>query len=306
MEYQKEDKIQIDRTILGGVILLISGIVIIVIVSRVSMQILSVFSDVGTGLIGAGILTIVLERANRNRHERDVLELKEAHFESILKGLMPEPIFKEVQAHIIRQPFLRKNVSATIELRWLDETKKYLRKSNIVMYELENISKTLEVYKLRVSEERVNKDKFPNGTFIEKIKIQNSPLSDPVVYEGKKLEPFLEIAEQFVRFQLSVDLRPSQRVKIYVKTTSVLAAKDVHSLVVNKPAIGLDLTVSHPRDIIVSATPVHPSAHAFVTIVSSEVLKQYRLDAGILPFQGIELSWWPRTSDESINNNNDK
>ncbi len=302
MEHQKDDRIQIDRIVLSGIILLILGIIVIIFATRVPIPASSVFSDVGTGLIGAGILTIVLERANRNRHERDVLELKEAHFESILKGLMPEPIFKEIQAHIIRQPFLRRNVSATIELRWLDETKEYLRKSSTAMYELENISKTLEVYKLRVSGERVNKDKFPDGTRIEEIKIQDSPLSEPVVYKEEKLKPFLEISEQFVRLQLPVNLQPGQKVKIYVRITSILTAKDIHSLVMNKPTIGLDLTVSHPRDIIVSATPVHPSAHAFVTIVDSEVLKRYRLDAGILPFQGIELSWWPKKSDEPEDN----
>lgn len=310
MLQKREDLIKFERTTISGTILIIVGITIIffapyfaiIFSNAIFNELPNVLSNVGAGLIGAGILTIILERSNRNRHKNDVAELKEAHFESVLKGLMPEPIFLEVQAHIIRQPFIRKNFIETVELSWVDGTKEYLRKSDTANYEIENISKTLEVYELRVSEERVNRDKFPNGTGIDEIKLQNKDFSVQSLYNGDKLADILEETDQYVRVIIPVRLPPGEKTKVTVKTSSIFSAKDVHHLVLNKPTIGFDITIAHPDDVVVSASPVHPSAHAF-TKSNGDKLQRFRIEAGILPYQGIELSWWPKKDKVTIEQN---
>ena len=250
-------------------------------------------SDLGVGLLAAGITTATLEPISRRRLQRDVEEIKQAHFESVLKGLMPEPIFDEVQAHIIRQPFLRTNFHVTLELSWTDETREYLCKSQTNSYDVENMSRTLERYELRVSEERVNEDKFPGSTRIQEIRVQLPVDPMPTVYIDARLDEFVEKTDQYVRALIPVMLEPGQSAKVITRRKTILSGRDVYPYAVNKPTIQLDLTVAHPEDLAVQAMPMHPSQHAFVNEVNALTLKRWCIEAGLLPFQGIEISWHP-------------
>ena len=250
-------------------------------------------SNLGIGLLAAGITTGTLEPISRKRLQRDVEELKQAHFESILKGLMPEPIFDEVQAHIIRQPFLRENFRWTVELGWLDETHEYLCKSSVGYYEVKNASRTLESYELRASEERVNEDRFPGSTRIQEVQFQRDGDEQPSIYAEVDLDKFLEKTDRYVRVLIPFTLQPDARAKIRVSSQSIVQATDVINFVVNKPTIGMELTMVHPADLSVRAMPMHPSQRKFVIEVDKPTLKRWRIETGLLPFQGIEVSWCP-------------
>lgn len=253
-------------------------------------------SDLGVGLLASGIITSTLEPISRKRLQSDIKEIKEAHFESVLKGLMPEPIFREVQAHIIRQPFLRMNCDATLELEWVDEKREYLHKSLVGSCEVKNVSQTLERYELRVSEERINEDKFPESTRIREIRVQPSgdKFMEAIVYKGPDLEKLVKKTQQYVRVVIPIILKPDQKVRIVTHVESILSNRDVYSLVMNKPTIHLDLTISHPEDLIVRALPMHPSEKSFITEVDTSRVKRWRISTALLPFQGIEVSWQPK------------
>lgn len=75
--------------------------------------IIDVLVNLGVGLMAAGAVTATLEPISRRRQQNDIAEIKKTHFEAMLRGVMPGPIFDEIQAHIIRQPFLRENVRTT-------------------------------------------------------------------------------------------------------------------------------------------------------------------------------------------------
>jgi hypothetical protein len=284
-----------------GIIEGLAGLILISIAAiaafhlQISMQpeLINLLSDLGIGLLTAGVITGTLEPISRRRMQRDIKEIKRTHFESLLKGFMPEPIFNEVQAHIIRQPFLRTNFHVTRELGWEDETREYLKNSLTFSYDVENVSRTLENYELYVGQERVNEDKFPGTTRIQMIRLQSSRDLQSIVYSGDDLEKFMEKTDQFISARIPVMLEPGQKVNVVARMSSMLESRDVYTFLVVTPTMKLDLTVAHPKDLSIQAIPNHPSIHAFKTEVDAPTLKRWRIDAGLLPYQGIQLSWRP-------------
>ena len=126
----------------------------------IPLWLFDISSNLGIGLVAAGIITGSLEKISRKRLQDDITEIKGAHFESILKGIMPTLIFEEIRTHIIGQPFLRRNYMWTFEFVWEDEKKKYVHAYFWVHYEVENLSRTLESYELLARQERTREDLF--------------------------------------------------------------------------------------------------------------------------------------------------
>lgn len=258
--------------------------------SNVPAVILTVLSHIGTGLIASSILVFTLERANTKRHIRDVEELKIAHSESILKELMPVTILNEIKTHIIQQPFIRRNCQGTLLLSWIDESKEYLLLSDNFLYEIENTSKTNETYLLNFFEEKLYADKFPDYPVIRNIKLEgNNP--EYFNYEDNKLKKLQITTKQYIEVQITRRLKPGEKMKVSYSIESIKFNRDFHYYVMSKPSIDLRLAVIHPDDIEVHKIPLHPSSNAFINETENSGLKIWRIDAGILPFQGIEISW---------------
>jgi hypothetical protein len=88
--------------------------------------------------------------------------------------------------------------------------------------------------------------------------------------------------------------------KITAHVKGIRAARDVNAYIMVKPSINLILTVMHPLDLIVREVHLHASGHAFVIEADTPTLKIWRIDAGILPFQGVEVSWSPSRNEVAV------
>jgi hypothetical protein len=88
-----------------------------------------------------------------------------------------------------------------------------------------------------------------------------------------------------------VELIPGESIRVTAKMADISNSRDVFPFLVNKAAINLFITVSHPEDLVVRASPLHPSEHLFKTKVDEPNLKTWAIEGGLLPFQGIQLSW---------------
>jgi hypothetical protein len=244
----------------------------------------------GIGVLAAGVLTATIEPIARKRLQHDILAIRSAHFETMLRGLMPEPIFEQVQAHIIMQPFLRSNFYVTAELNWKDEAHEYLSQFQTIRYDVTNIARTIEQFKVSAFEERMHEDKFPNSTKIHSISIQRPDYLEPDEYKGERLDKIRNVTDQVVEVSIPIQLLPGQKAKVAMCIDSILASRDVYTHVMINPTINFDLTVIHPENLIVRGMPLHPSSSAFVTDMDTPKVKRWRIEAGILPFQGIEVS----------------
>ena len=72
---------------------------------------------------------------------------------------------------------------------------------------------------------------------------------------------------------------------------SIRRVNDFEPFLLGRIADEIELIVMHPEDLKVSIDPMHPATDKLITKLDLEELKHWRLEAGILPFQGLELSW---------------
>jgi hypothetical protein len=264
----------------------------------VSTSIMGVISEVGIGLIAAGIITLTLEPITRRRLQSDIEEVKRTHFETLLTGVMPEPIFKEVQAHIIRQPFLRENVQTTFELSWVDEKRTSVFKYSVAQYDVTNISKTNEIYQIRVIEEKEIGSKFPDFTKISEIRIQLDEQKEDV-YDFERLKDHLRITDELIEVRMGFPLAPDQKARVTVKSQSILSDR-IHIYVMTVPTVNLELTVVHREDMILRAIPLHPSESNFRQEIDTPSLNRWRITGGLLSFQGFEVTWFPKEIEHTL------
>jgi hypothetical protein len=277
-----------------GLVLVIFAAIAPRLAIQVSPWLSSLLSDLGVGLLSAGIITGTLEPLSRKRSLNDIQEIKQASYDAILRELMPREIFTEVQEQIIRQPFLRKNSMVVLDIQWLNKKRGFLLIQSTIGYEVKNVSKTLERYLVRVNQERMYENEYPNNVKILKVQIFGQTESDVRTYEGKELEGKTTSDEKFIRVEIPLALEPDETISVKSSGTYIMAASDVFTHVVNRPTVGLDYTVNFPEDLYVEASPLFPSSVSFEPEVQSNISKRWQIKKGLLPFQGIEIIWRPK------------
>lgn len=183
-----------------------------------------ILSDLGIGIIAAGLVTATLEPISRKRLQGDIAEIKKSHFEVILKGVMPEKIYEEIQAHIIRQPFLRENVRMNFEFAWANNDQKILLRKQATYYEVTNMSKTIEKYNIRIIEEKEVGLKYPDLPKITELKIESDDLEIPVLSSIDLLK-LQNTTDQYIEVNYPVSLKPGDKIKVWLKSESAISSR---------------------------------------------------------------------------------
>jgi hypothetical protein len=177
-------------------------------------------------------------------------------------------------------------------LDWLADAgidRSYVRKSQVSDYWVENRSLTLEEYEIVVFEEQFNEDRFPGCTAILDVIVRN--IDDEEIF---KLKPDQTVkTDDTVSFSQKIEIRPRTRVRVTTRVESILRARDVYSFVATAASERLEITVMHPPDCAVRTLALHPAKESFKTDVVSDKMIVCRLEAGIFPYHGIEISWAP-------------
>lgn len=259
-------------------------------------QLSPLLPEVGVGLIASAILTVTLESLAYSRLFQEVnkaiQEIRKASIEKWLEEMVSPPIFTEIRDHIIRQPFLRTNLQITLDLSW-KENRSFIKKTMMSSYEVENISRRIGDYHVICLEERLNEDRFPGCTRIKEITVTSKD-SQPRQYleERMKREKLITESEQVIKASIPIRIKPGESVSISSIVESVHKSEDIYPLVVAYITNKLTVIVTHPEDLEVRAVPMHPSEDKFIQW-SSNKTKRWVIDTGLLPYQGIEISWRP-------------
>jgi len=288
-------RIETHMPILVGIGEILIGIIIILmnriyLYQRVfaSADIGGVLSDVGVGLVAAGIITITLEPFSRKRLQSDINEIKKANFEALLKGVMPEPIFVQVQNHIIRQPFLRENVRTTFVFEWRDKERTIVRKTSTAQYSITNISSTIQTYDLTASHDIDLGTEFHDEVKITEIVVKQNGMERD--YDEPKIKTVEVRNDQFVEVHIPLPLLPGEMANITIKSQNILPNR-YHIYVVLVPTINFELGIIHEEDMIIKVSPLHPSRSCFKSEVISTRFKSWKIEGGLLPMQGFEVTW---------------
>jgi hypothetical protein len=268
--------------------------------------VLRLLADVGLGLVAAGFLTATLEPISRHRLQRDIDEIKTAHFESLLKGLMPEAIFEEIREHVIRQTFERTDWRANIELGWVDAERTHLRKEQSVTYIVRNRGLTTDQFELRVIQEKVHEDLYPGCTELVSVKVEHligarstrkqRPDDD---YMGDKLAESCKHTPAKLECHIPIPLASGETVQVTVQTRSIIGGRNILPLVVTHSTVGWEMTVAHPEDLEVTAIRLHPSTEAMRMLHDTPRMKHWQVHGGLLPFQGVQLRCLPSRGTET-------
>jgi hypothetical protein len=261
---------------------------------RIPSWFLAVMTNLGIGLIAAGIITGTLERISRMRLQYDIAEVKQAHLESLLEGLIPVPIFEEIDAHIIRKPFLRKDFRWSFEFTWKDESRKSLRRSAVTQYEVRNVSRIPAIYEIVTIEERTREDQNGEFAYIKEVQIECEDAERSSILSKADLTSYIKERDQYIEMRIPLELQPNQGARVRLSIENIFPDRDVYYCCAAISTIYAELTVAHPDDLGVEAMPMHPSENKFKKEVDTPTLKRWRMEAAILPFQGIELSWRPK------------
>jgi hypothetical protein len=187
----------------------------------------------------------------RKRLHQDIAENKEAHFESVLKGIISASIFEEIDTHIIGESLLREDLSWAFEFTWQDEEESYIHRNLEVFYEVENTSRASVNYEIILIEERTWEDKFPEIGYIIELEIKREGKRDHDTHLKENLEDFIKVTEQCFEMSMPLVLEPNGGVRVRFILENVLKSRDSYYCASAKISEGFEPIVAHPADLIV-------------------------------------------------------
>lgn len=245
------------------------------------------------------------------RHHVLLEELKVATLDSILREFIPpEDIITQIRRHIIQEPFIRENYEVEIRLGWTDD-RRFLNKSQTIRYRVRNVSEYPRKCPIRIRE-----DVFVDGTErkiprFERISVSRFREPSPWVFRnvGTNAQQISPNADKSVALEfdtsdrastvsITFDLDPRTEASVEADFFGLISAKDFYTFNVAIPTTALELTIEHPDDLYIRARPLHPQGR-FDGEDQWPDKKRWSIEAGLLPFQGVLVEWWPEPTSAS-------
>jgi len=261
----------------------------------------AILRDGGLALIIAALLTCTFEFLTRREltaHVKDDIDLVTAHmntaidrirteqFAQTLRLILSEPIAKEIDEHIIKRPFLRRNYSLHVAMIWHDRDRQLVKVSFFSRYEVENITSTPARYPLETFSY-----KYPDGSTIVSVTVDAA--AGKRTYEGDSLARKTTYHDEEIRFIDEVPMLPRETMKVHTEIEMIRRSPDSEPWTLTAMTENLDLIVTHPEEIAFTAYALHPSRARFEALEDRPNFKRWLLPGGVLPYQGIELKWEP-------------
>lgn len=255
----------------------------------------SALIEFAVGVFIAIVLAITVERYATEQFRREVdraLQLtRESVFEAVFSTMMPDSIFKEIRELILAQPFVRKDVYAAVSMRWpADGDRETLDFTTAFAYDVRNLSARTQKYTVYAQLSRPNDPRLSQKIEFHELSIGGKSADK---YTGERLESLLSSGDTHLTLRKVIEMGPGGSEHIAMRFWRRIECEDYYTLNMGYPTEGLTLVVDHPEDIVVKLRVNHPSPDRLVTLPSSEVLRGWKLEGGILPYQGLEIWWFP-------------
>lgn len=253
-------------------------------------QILGLVINFLYGLAAAIFITVfVANKLQRAQHDEKQEELSKLHdaininvFDSLFKTIIPEEIFKVIKQEIIENKVVRR------EAKWIYDFTQKEEKIICRMttrYELHNLSQKEVVNPISLSMDPLGGDEY---------KIIEAECHD---CSGNKLVSFdpenegnnknINISEEGSK--TTVDYAVTIPPETYVEYKTVLERSYVGDITdaqnTKVPVIGADIIVNFPEEYNFDIFPTMSTTPRLIT--RSNIQKIYRVDGGILPYQGF-------------------
>jgi hypothetical protein len=264
-------------------------------VPSVNETLRSVLVEFAAAVFIAIILAFSIQRLTEEKFRREVdqaLQLtRESVFDAVFSTLMPEAIFAEIRDLILRQPFFRRNVYATVTMNWEDNgTRDHIEFISTSAYDVMNMSTRTLGFKIQAQLSRPNDPKLSAHIKFLELAIGLDK------YEGEQLEAWITEDDTHLTLHKEIVLDPNATQHIELRTWRLIESSDYYTLNMGYPTEDFTLVVNHPKDLIVKLRINHPSPERVRAFPGSDLLCGWKLEGGILPNQGLEIWWYPRDS----------
>jgi hypothetical protein len=254
----------------------------------------SLLVELAIGLFIAIVLSMTVERYASDQFRQEVDEALQKTRVSVLEAtfstLIPPEIYDELRSLILTRPFIRRDVMCYVSLEWpLDESKDCFKLQTRFSYNVQNITNLNQGYTVFAEIERPINPKFRDQIKFDNFVIGNTN------YKGDELLFIARGEERRLFIREEITIRPDEPVTISMQDTRFEDAVGDYSILMGLPTIGFTLMVSHPLGVKVEAVERHPNAERLIKIEGTDTLSGWKLEGGILPYQGIKINWYPIT-----------
>jgi hypothetical protein len=226
-----------------------------------------------------------------------------------------ERIYEAIKTHVFMYPYVRKGFSTRIRLDWLNDQKDYLIMTRLVSFYVKNLTSGDVYYPIEAFEDispnlgSLFQSKFIRVETFWVVKPAQENIKEEVLdkiwcYKWDELmnDNRIYLDEQNWELKLKIDgikIAPNQTLKVITEVESAFQSQYRYPFVLPKIADGLSIKISHPIDLKVWGVPLHPedfSLHSNDEKFSKEYndlrkFQHWKINAGILPYQGVELNW---------------
>lgn len=242
------------------------------------------------------ILISVVELHTRERFHR---EAGEDVLFAVLKKQIPDSVFIEIQDHILRSPYFRKDWH--YEFSFKGHPYEDLNK-NMIIYELltswtiKNISSEKIPYNpvsvIFNHPRAIVHDNSGNEIHLSRHKgiwIHGDPVLNEE--EIEKIEKDQREKDQILLKANSMTLAPNQEIRISMSREEVSDCPGVGVWAISGYSENLTVTIKNEASGLLKPPQVNFLHPKHENLIYNAATKEWRYEGGILPYQGIRLSW---------------
>jgi len=251
-----------------------------------------ILRNLGEAILIAGILAGTVEIYLRNRRrEEEAFFAQQANqnvFWAVLRQNVPDAILKEVQAHLLTNPFLRKNYQVITSMEWADKDKGSLKSTVTQDYEIHKLAARECTFNL-VSNIDIEPGFGASFTSLQVRTIAGQPIENYGLEEIKNITRKDEEAK-LVWLQKDIDLRQHDKLRITCTAEVFYRPDDFMIWMTTNMTEEFTVRYSAPSDLQFTFIPNHPSGALFHQFDDGGI-RECGFKGGFLPFQGITVQW---------------
>ena len=257
---------------------------------------LTITRDFGSGLLIAAVFGFTVEYyfSRRREDEARILqqEINADVFSAVLGQNLPPSINREIETHLLQQPFLREDYKITVYFQPCATHPGHLRSEITMQYGVTNVSRHTRDFPLHhfLEREVPEPECEPNFTSLiykvgsdepKNLDISSSCEEDGPIIRYRK--PITMEAKGSDRASASIEIRgfqchPTRNFSVWSMTYMTN---------------GLEMTYTLDPAYHVSSSPHHPSRELYRETHTGGT-HRFEVLGGLLPYQGIIVNWEPR------------
>ncbi|WP_373033967.1 hypothetical protein [Sulfurovum sp.] len=243
------------------------------------------------GLAAAVFITVFvvnrLERSQQNEKQAELNELNKAIninvFDSLFKTIIPEEIFKVIKQEIIENKVLRR------EAKWIYDFSvngTSIKCRMTTSYELHNVSQENVVDPVKLELDTLGGNKYK----IISAKCLNTTGEILVQYNSDDIANNKNInvddkQKNKLIVEYTINIPPESHVEYQTIFERSYEGNIVDAQITKVPVVGADIIVNFPEEYDFDISPMMSSKPRLITESSKQ--KIYRVEGGILPYQGF-------------------